>query len=468
MMINHVLDVHRCALWADMGMGKGVAVLTALDAADLIEPVWPALALGPLRVARDVWTDEVNKWEHLSHLDAVSLVGDEKYRTAAVTRDVQLHAINYEMVAWLVEYWGSRFPYRTIIADESSKLRGYRGSFQRHPTTGKTFLRHAGGTRARALATVAHTKAKRFVETTGTPSPNGLANLWGQLWYLDGGRRLGRTYSAFIQRWFQTGRDGYSVKPMPFAQEEIQNLIRDVCLSVDPSDWLDLDKPQIVEHWVTLPPTAMRHYREMERSMFTELERDTVEAFGAAARSQKCLQLANGAVYVDPDVQSEKDPRARRWSHIHDAKLEMLDSIIEEASGAPMIVVYQFRSDLARIRARYAHAVDLASTEGLRAFKAGGVAIGVAHPDSVGHGIDGIEKVCNVITFFGHWWDLETYDQIIGRIGPMRQMQSGMNRLVYVNHIFAKGTIDEDIRDRRVTKRTVQDILRAAMKRRTT
>ena len=458
---SHILDVPRCAVWAGMGMGKGVATLTALDALFLTGESHPALVIGPLRVARDVWPNEAKKWAHLRQVHVLPIVGTEAERRISLKFDASVHTINYENLEWLVNLLGARWPYRTVIADESTRLKNYRGSY-RTSTTGKVFLQDGGGMRARALGRVTHTEIKRFIELTGTPSPNGLANLWGQMWFLDAGQRLGRTYEGFKQRWFQKGWDGYSVEALPTAQQQIQDRVRDLCLTIDAKDWFDIKQPIINNIYIDLPPKARRHYKDMEDEMFTELEGHEVEAFGAAARTQKCLQLANGAAYIGEAT----DPGERKWAAVHDRKLEALDSCVFEAGGMPMLVSYEFKSDKARILKAFPKAVDISTDEGMKTFMKGRAPIGLAHPKSMGHGVDGLQDVTNIITFFGHNWDLELYDQIIGRIGPVRQAQSGYDRAVFVNHIIARDTVDEMVMARRETKRTIQDILLDAMKRR--
>lgn len=467
---NHIMDNKRCGLWAGMGLGKGVMVLTALANLDLTEDVFPALAIGPLRVARDVWPTECGKWEHLKHLHCVPIIGTREERLLAVTRKAPIFSINYENLAWLLEYWGKeRWPYKTIIADESTKLKGYRGSF-RTSSTGKVSLHKHGGARARALGTVTHTpQVTRFIELTGTPAPNGLKDLWGQIWYLDAGERLGRTFGGFATRWFNSRRNGAQVTYTPTAAAadgEIQDRVKDICLTIDAKDYFDLKEPVVNNIYVDLPPDARKLYRSMEKDLFIEIAEGTVEAFSAAAKSQKCLQLANGAVYLDPLVESDSDPKAKKWGVVHDEKMEALDSVIEEAAGATMIIVYTFRSDLARILKKYPGARDLSKKANEKAFKAGDIQLGVAHPDSLGHGVDGMQFVCNRIVHFGHGWPLDTYQQINERIGPVRQMQAGLVRPVYHTHILARGTLDEEVMVRREGKRSVQEILLDAAKRR--
>jgi SNF2 family DNA or RNA helicase len=450
--VGHILDVPRCAVWAGMGLGKTSSTLSALDMLFLLGESRPALVLAPLRVARSTWPDEVQKWEHLAGISIVPIVGSEDERRLALKFDAPIYSCNYDNLPWLVEHFGERWPFATVISDESTRL--------------KSFRLKQGGARARALGRVAHTKVKRFVQLTGTPSPNGLADLWGQMWFLDAGQRLGRTYESFRQRWFQKSFDGYSVDPLPFAHEQIQDKLRDICLTVDAKDWFDLDEPIVNNIYVDLPARARIRYREMEREMFTQIEDRTVEAFGAAARTQKCLQLANGACYVDPLADSDDHPRAKEWREVHDGKLQALESIVEEANGMPVLVSYEFKSDLARILKAFPQARHLGSdpqTE--RDWNAGKIPMLLAHPKSAGHGLN-LQDGSNIIVFFGHNWDLELYQQIIERIGPVRQKQSGHDRPVFIYHIIARDTVDEIVMARRDSKREVQDLLLEAMKRR--
>ncbi len=218
--------------------------------------------------------------------------------------------------------------------------------------------------------------------------------------------------------------------------------------------------------YVDLPLKARRLYNEMEKDMFVQISDRSAEAFGAAAKTQKCLQLASGAVYVDPLAEVEASPRAKEWRAVHDAKLEALEDVIEEANGAPVIVVYEFRSDLARLQKAFPKGRVLSSQKDEADFKAGRVPILFTHPASAGHGIDGFQNVCNQMAFFGFNWSLEQRQQIIERIGPVRQMQAGLDRPVFIHNIVARDTVDELVLERHATKREVQDILLDAMKRR--
>lgn len=443
MIRDHILDVPRCAIWAGMGMGKTTSTLNALDAIALIDSA-PVLVLAPLRVARSTWPDEASKWAHLAGMNVMPVVGSEAERLAALRMDAPVYAMNYENLEWLQAYWGDRWPYRTVVADESTKL--------------KSFRLRQGGRRAQALGRVAHTRVKRFVQLTGTPSPNGLADLWGQAWFLDAGQRLGRTYSAFTQRWFQASHDGYGITPLPHAQAEIQDKLRDICLTVDAADWFDLRAPIVNNIFVDLPIKARKHYREMEKQMFTEIEQHQVEAFGAAARTIKCLQIANGAAYVgDGNVE---------WKDLHDVKLQALESVVSEASGNPVLVAYHFKSDLVRLQRAFPQGRPLdQNPQTIVDWNAGRIPLLFAHPASAGHGLN-LQDGGNILVYFGHWWNLEERLQILERIGPTRQLQAGHNRPVFVHNIIARDTVDELVMARIETKREVQDLLLDAMKRR--
>lgn len=445
MITDHILDSPRCAVWAGMGTGKTPSTLNAVDAVLSVEDM-KVLIVAPLRVARTTWPDEIRKWKHFRHLRLVPIVGSAKERAQAVKIPADLYTTNFESLPWLVEYWGERWPYDWVIVDEATKLKGFR-------------LKQ-GTARAKALGRVAHTKVKRITLLTGTPSPNGLADLWGQMWFIDKGDRLGRTYDAFRQRWFEKSYDGYSINPKEYAQAQIQRALADVCITIDAKDWFDLREPVVNNIYVDLPTKAKALYEDMEKRMFMELEREAqqhqVEAFGAAAKTGKLLQICNGAAYVD-DKQT--------WAVIHDEKLDALEEIVEEACGAPVLVAYQFKSDLARLRKRFPDAIWLSEDAGLRAAQRGEGKVWLGHPASMGHGVDGLQNHCNTLAFFGMDWNLENRLQIIERVGPTRQMQAGKDRPVFIHNILARGTVDEMVLERVNTKREVQDILLDAMKR---
>lgn len=448
-MVDLALDRPRCAIWAGMGLGKTSSALTALDALELVDP-GPALVIAPLRVAQSTWPDEAAKWAHLRNVEVSAVVGTPEARRAALRRPASVYTTNYENIPWLVAHFGDKWPFRKVVADESTRL--------------KSFRLRQGGKQAHALGRVAHDKIDRFIELTGTPAPNGLQDLWGQAWFLDRGERLGRSFDAFRSRWFRTlqvGTDRHAVRlePLPHARGEIEERLRDLCLSLNAQEYFDIAAPIVNVIRVELPGKARSLYREMEREMFLELDCGSeIEAFNAASRTMKCLQLANGAIYTD-------DTRAA-FAEIHDAKLQALEDVIEEASGMPVLVAYHFQHDLARLLRTFpkGRALDQ-DPQTLRDWNAGRIPVLFAHPASAGHGLN-LQDGGNILAFFGHWWDLEQYQQIIERIGPTRQAQAGHNRPVFVHHIVARGTVDELVMERREGKREVQDLLLEAMKRR--
>lgn len=438
--LAHLYKERRAALWMPMGGGKTVTTLTALEALSVVEDTYPALVLAPLRVARSTWPDEVLKWPHLSHLRVSVITGTPKQRQAALDTPADIYTTNYDNLVWLRNALGDAWPFKTVIADEFTRL--------------KSFRLRQGGSRARALGQVAHTHVNRFIGLTGTPAPNGVKDLWGQIWFLDKGERLGKTFSAFEQRWFRKGYDGYSLVPYEHTQTEVENKLKDICLTVR---GLPVDEPISTPIYVDLPPAARSTYIDMEQEMFAQIGEEGVEAANAAVRTQKCLQLANGAMYVDDEGS---------WEAVHDAKLEALDSIIEEANGAPVLVAYNFKHDLARLQKRYPKGRVLdAVPDTIRQWNAGQIELLFAHPASAGHGLN-LADGGNIMAFYGVNWNLEEHMQIIERIGPMRQKQAGYDRPVFIYPILARDTVDDLVMDRLTSKKSVQEVLLEALKRR--
>ncbi len=380
------------------------------------------------------------------------IVGDLAQRKAALRDDkADLYTVNFEVLPWLVDTIGvDHWPFDMVVADEASKLRSFR------------LLQ--GGKRAQALAAVAHTKVRRWLNLSGSIAPNGLANLWAPTWFVDRGQRLGRSYDAFESRWFgyQRAKDAVNVHKtritriaFPHAQAEIVGLIKDVSLAFNPKDWFDIKDPVVVPVYVDLPPEAKKRYREMERDLFTHIAGHDIEAFAASGKMLKTMQLANGAIYTGSDEQIERD--TAHWVPAHDEKLDALESIIEENDGEPLLVAYHFKPDLARLKKRFPNGRHINTKADEDAFKRGEIDLAFVHPQSIGHGVDGFQNVCHIIVFFAITFDLDPHDQIIERVGPMRQMQAGFDREVMVYLILARGTVDETIAERLVLKRGVQD-----------
>jgi SNF2 family DNA or RNA helicase len=447
LIIDHILDKERCNAFVPMGLGKTISTLKALESLSLVDDS-PTLVLAPLRVAQSTWPDEVKKWA--VDLPVTAIVGSAEQRAQSLRSDSAIFTINYENVPWLVDWFKYNprpWPFKTIVADEVTKLKGFRT--------------RQGTKRAKALAEVAHKKVDRWIGLTGTPAPNGLKDLWGPMWFVDGGQRLGKSFSAFSDRWFRKSYDGFGMDPLEHAQREIEQSISDVCLSLDAKDYFNLSEPITNRITVELPYKARQQYRDMEKKMFLELEGHlgptAIEALNAASKTQKCLQLANGAIYTD---------ESKNWTEVHDAKIAALDDIIEEAGGAPVLVAYHFKHDLHRLRAAFPRGRVLDSDpETIRSWNAGKIPVLFAHPASAGHGLN-LQDGGNILVFFSVNWNLEEHQQIIERIGPVRQLQAGHDRPVFIHYILADDTVDFDVMDRLVTKASVQDILMKAMKRR--
>ena len=452
--IAHIASRSRVAIWAGMGMGKTVSTLAALRYLSYfsLTPVFPVLVIAPLRVAVSTWPDEVRKWSLFADLKVATITGNENARVSALNTRADIYTVNYDNIQWLTDWFkatGKDWPFATVVADESTRLKGFR-------------LRQ-GTKRARALASVACRVGTRFIELTGTPAPNGLLDLWGQMYFIDKGERLGRTYSGYQERYFRpvsVGADARAVKWIPYSwsQRMIEAKLADICLSLKAEDYFPIEQPIKETIYVNLPPKAKTIYKKLERDMFADLgDGNTVEAVNAAAKTMKCLQAANGAVYVDG--------KEGEYKVIHDEKIEALRSIIEEAAGAPILVAYNFKSDLDRIRRAFSNARVLdKNPQTIRDWNEGKIPLLLAHPASAGHGLN-LQDGGNILVVFGHDWNLEYYQQIIERIGPTRQAQAGHPRAVFIYHIVARGTVDEIVMQRRETKREVQDLLLEAMKR---
>lgn len=439
--IDAILDKPRVALWAGLGMGKTVSTLTALDMLITLAGEGPALVIAPLRVARSTWPDEIKKWEHLKHLTCSVITGSTSQKLRAATRTADIYVTNYESLPWLVGQWKDEWPYRIVVADEATRL--------------KRFRTRQGSKRAKALAKVSRNCVKRFIELTGTPAPNGLLDLWGQMWFIDFGQRLGKTMGDFQNRWFRPmhfGNDPFAVKWMPteFAQKQINEALADVTVKINPEDWFDLDKPIVTDITVELPDPVRKQYSQMESDLITEIEGNEIEAANAAVKFGKLLQMASGAIYTDDEG---------AWQELHEEKLEALQSIVEESGGAPILVTYQYKHEAIRIRRRFPRAVILGKDPTvITRWNAGEIPMLLAHPASCGHGLN-LQDGGNILVFFSTGWNLEEHDQIIERIGPMRQKQAGHKRNVFVYNIIAKDTIDPLVQERIKTKRDLMDLV---------
>lgn len=460
LMINFMLKNLRCNIFAGMGMGKTSSSLYAFDTMRMFGESKRALILAPKRVARSTWPNEVTKWDDFKHLRIAAAIGTEAQRIAALRSNADVVTINYDNLEWLIDILGDAWDFDTVFADESTRLKGLRISLQTSKR-GTEFINGQGSVRAKALAKIAHTKVRRWINLTGSPAPNGLQDLWGQMWFVDGGLRLGRSFSGFEERFFQKlpGSDGYS-RTVPLASSDtfIQDKIRDVCITVDAKDWFDIKAPVENHVMVELPPKARRAYEDMESQLFAELEAgEEVEAFSAGSKAEKCLQIANGAVYTDTETKA--------WTEVHDAKIEALRSVVEEANGESILCRYTRIPDKQRIlkafpRARFLD--DNPRTED--EWNEGKIPMLVTHAASAGHGLN-LQHGGRILCDFSTDYNLEQDEQIIERIGPTRQAQSGYDRCVYRYRLVAADTIEQHSAIPRIkTKARVQDSLKDAMK----
>ncbi len=433
----------RCSLVADMGLGKTSMVLSTLNLLKLTgSAFFPALVIAPKRVAQMVWAEEAAKWDLFKDLTVTKVLGARERRTAALKRNpiADLYAINYDNVPWLVDqFHGKPWPFKIVVADESTRL--------------KSFRLNGGGVRARALARIAK-QTGRWINLTGTPAPNGLTDLWGQYWFLDFGERLMRTYTGFLERWFFVNQYTHEVTAQPGAQEAITSAVSDITMALRAEDWLGVERPLFYRVEVELPESARKVYDAMEDEYFATVDAQDIEAPAAAVAKMKLLQIASGSIY-----DSSKTEHA-----LHDAKLDALDDIVEE-SGEPVLVAYWFKFDVPRIQRRFPHARVLNTAQDVHDWNAGKIPVLLVHPQSAGHGLN-LQDGGRTLAFFTQIYDSELRSQVIERIGPARQKQSGHNRTVRVYDIVARNTEDENVLDVIEKKLSVEAAFKRARARR--
>lgn len=464
LLIRHAVTVDRANLHASPGMGKTTSALIALQIKSMVSDTYPALAVGPMRVANSVWSSEVEKWATFKGLRVVKVLGTLEQRIAALRTPADIYTTHYGLLKWLHEYMessGMKWPFKTVIADESTRLKHARPSFRKNRQSGKTSLYIAGSANAGALARYAP-RTPHWINMTGTPAPNGLKDLWGQHWYIDFGATLGHTYDAFTRRWFYqrrgTSAEQAVFEPFPHAEAEITERMRPTTISVDAYDWFDVERPREVNIEVELSEKLMKDYRKLHRDAVLKLENESVlTAVNAGAITNKCLQFASGHAYdTEQNVQ-----------FIHSEKLDALESLHENLGGAPLLVCYHFIPTREAILKRFPFAELLPTGTKQKdvedRWNAGKIPMLVVHPASAGHGLNlqyGGHNACIVDPY----WDLELYQQVIERIGPVRQMQAGFDRLVNIYRLVAKGTFDETVVARLSSKATVQSAVMEAMR----
>lgn len=462
-------DHLRCNWFAGMGTGKTGAALTLsldLDTFGEIEEHEQILIFAPKRVAETTWPDEVAAWpESFGRFSIAACVGPLEQRLAALRAKPKILTCSYDHAPWLIEQYGDDWNFPVVFADESPLLKGLRVSIQRvHLGNGeysKEFIRGQGGTRAKALAQVAHKRVRRWVNMTGSPVANGYLDLWGQQWFIDAGAALGNSFSDFAWRWFRQKRNSdrkhQSFELMPGSSREIRAKLRPSSISIRAEDYFDVDKPMEKIIYVDLPPKARKNYNEMQRELFTWVDEHPVEVFAAGPKMNKCLQMANGSVYVDGDG---------NWANVHDEKIEALKSIVVEAMGAPLLVVYVFKPDKAKILKAFPFAQTLEKNANKVAqdFRDGKIPMLVIHAKSAGHGLN-LQHNCWMMVDYGSFYNLEWDEQVIERIGPMRQLQIGKKRVVFRFRIVARDTIEQSIiMPLLKAKGSLQELFKIAMK----
>ena len=402
------------ALLLDMGLGKTVITLTAIRNLIIKGKAGRVLIIAPLRVAKSTWPDEIAKWDHLHDLTYSVAVGTEKERKEALNKNVEIVIINRENVDWLVNKSGYRFNFDMIVVDELSSFKSWQSK------------------RFKALLKV-RPYVERIVGLTGTPSSNGLMDLWAEYRILDFGERLGRYITKYRLKYFEPDKRSatviFSYRLLPGAEEQIYKEIADITISMKAKDYLKMPDLIINEVQVDLEASERRAYDTMKKEMVVRLsDVEEIDAVNAASLSGKLLQMANGAVYDDE----------KRVVRIHDRKLDALEDLIEAANGKPVLIAYWFKHDLDRIKERF-NVREILTDDDIKAWNNGKIDVAVIHPASAGHGLN-LQQGGSTLIWFGLTWSLELYEQANARL-----YRQGQKETVVIHHIITKGTIDEDV-----------------------
>jgi SNF2 family DNA or RNA helicase len=430
--VDLIIKKQRLGCFLDLGLGKTVSTLTAI--LDLTNScvVNKALVIAPLRVANSVWAQEALKWRHLKHLRVSVCTGSAKQRLAALQTEADVYVINRENVDWLVDFYKTKWPFDMVIIDESSSFK------------------NPSSKRFRAMRKVLP-YTNYMVLLTGTPSPNGLLDVWAQMYMVDFGQALGRTMTAYKQRFFESDYMGYKWTPREGSAQKIHDLMTPHVIHMSAEDYLKLpDRIDLIER-VEMPATALSAYKMFERSLLAELpDGEVVEAMTAAVLANKLLQYANGGMYTDEN---------HNWSEIHAEKLDRLAEIIEDNPNENLLIAYNYKFDLERLLKRFPHGRVLdKEQQTIDDWNAGKIKLLFAHPASAGHGLN-LQLGGNVIIWFGLTWSLELYQQFNARLHRQGQMNA-----VRVVHIISRGTIDERVLAVLNMKEKTQNILLKALK----
>lgn len=429
--IDTILNQDKCALWLDMGLGKTVSTLTAVT--DLLDSltVNKVLIIAPLRVANSTWHNEIKNWEHLQGLTYSIVTGTQKNRIAALHCDRDIYIINRENIKWLYEYYGNKWPFDMVVIDESSSFKS------------------ASSQRFKALKKVLP-YVDRVVELTGTPTSNGLLDLWAQMYLLDYGQRLGRNMTAYKQRFFESDYMGYSFKPRKGSEQIIYELIDDLCVTMLAEDYLELPKRIDITVPVALPAKLQKEYDTLEREFVATLNDSDIEVFNAAALAGKLLQFCNGAIYTDEN---------KNWTELHDLKIKALQDIVEDNPNENILVAYNYKTDLMRLQKAFPDAVVLDKAgDAITQWNDGKIKMLLAHPASAGHGLN-LQHGGSMIVWFGLNWSLELVQQFNARL-----YRQGQTKPVRIVSIVADGCIDNKVQIAIANKATTQSDLLNALK----
>lgn len=413
-----------------------------LSALDLLKlggsSFFPALILAPKRVADVVWEAEQSKWATFQDLSMIKVMGEEEARRTALRRaTADLYVINYDLVPWLVsQFPQGKWPFKIVVADESSRLKGFR--------------LNKGGVRAAALSKIARFTG-RWWNLTGTPVPNGLQDLWGQMWFVDFGERLKRSYTAYKEAYFIENQWSRKITLRPGAETQIHAAVADRVLALRAEDCLDVLKTQEIPVEVNLPSNVMAQYRAMERDFFLQLPDAEIEAGTAAAKSSKLLQMVSGSVYSENGTPH----------FVHDEKIEALEDILEQIAPKPLLVAYWWKFDVPRILKAFPNGTRVYSGKADEDdWNSGKVRVLLLHLQSA-HGLN-LHKVCHDVCFYSYNWNAENWTQMIERVGPARQAQLGLKRVVRVWSIRARGTIESDVVESNEGKISVEQAFKRA------
>ena len=438
-----LVDRPRSMLVADPGLGKTGTSLLALDMLKLVgSNFFPALVLAPKRVADVVWCGEKDKWSSFQHLKVVQITGTLQERLEILRRPTaDIYVINYELVPWLVTLWPQeRWPFRIVIADECSRLKGFR--------------LNKGTVRATALADIAQFTG-RWWNLTGTPVPNGLQDLWGQMYFIDFGERLKRSYTAFSEAYLMENRYTRKIVLQSGAAEAIQEAVKDVLVAYRAEDWLDITKPQELAVEFELPPAVRAQYKRMEKEFFVEVDDAQITAGTAAIKSSKLLQMCSGSI-----IDTETD-----IAHaVHDCRLEALDDVLDQIEPEPLLVSYWWKSDPPRImehlRQRKIPARLYSGKQDEVDWNARKYRVLLLQEQSA-FGLN-LHEPCRDIMHYSYIWNAELWQQMIERVGAARQAQAGKKAVVRVWYALARGTVDGDCVDSNFRKITVEQAFKRA------